>query len=116
MSSSEPSAEEAPGPQSSPPDPEPELLDADGRERPTFLLQFPKDPALAPLIAAFERGDFRFVRANAERVAESATESDVKQAALELRKRIDPDPLVLKLLFSAVGLFLFLVAWSYFGH
>lgn len=91
-------------------------LDADGRERPAFLLEFPDHPELKLLSQAFERGDFRYVRDNADQVAAAAADNETKQAALELRRRIDPDPLVVKLLFCAVGLFAFLVTWSYLGR
>lgn len=90
-------------------------LDADGRERPAFLLSFPSQPALDELVVAFERGDFRFVRQNAARVISTATDPQVKGAAQELRRRIDPDPLVVAMLALACALFVFLVAWAYWG-
>jgi len=37
----------------------------------------------------------------------------VRRAALELRERIDPDPLLLVLLAFAISLLIFLVAWIY---
>ena len=91
-------------------------LDADGMERPAFLLDFPEDPALEPLITAFEAGNYAYVRANAERVAREVENPEVRAAALELRRRIDPDPLASYLLFASVLLLLFLVIWVYMGH
>jgi hypothetical protein len=92
------------------------LLDADGRERPHFVTQLPKHPALDALVDAFERGDFGYVRAQAPALLSSATEPDVKQAITELRRRIDPDPTVKLLLALAVLTFGFLAAWAYLGR
>jgi hypothetical protein len=88
-------------------------LDADGRERPRFLKAFPEDETLAPLVAAFEAGDYAYVRENAAKVAEAATDERVKRAALELKSRIQPDPLVKGLFAVAVLLFVFLAVWAY---
>src|SRR5262249_47416092 len=44
-------------------------LDRDGMERPKFLLNYPDDPALERLIAAFESGNYALVRRDAEKVA-----------------------------------------------
>ncbi|HOU91852.1 MAG TPA: hypothetical protein PLU22_12445 [Polyangiaceae bacterium] len=87
--------------------------DAQGRDRPAFVLDFPSDPALDPLVAAFERGDFRWVRREAPRVARDAASPAVRRAALELRRRIDPDPVAVALLGIAVALLAFLVVWTY---
>lgn len=106
MSNSEPSTTVAEG------KPSPGL-DADGRERPRFIATFPDDPALNALVQAFERGDFGYVRSNAGKVIESSTSSEVKAAAAELRRRIDPDPSVALLLGLAAAVFLFLVFWVY---
>lgn len=88
-------------------------LNAAGEERPAFLLTFPEDPELETLIAAFEQGDFAKVRARAPELARRTADSEVRRAALELRRRIDPDPLLIVLLIFALSLFSFLVAWVY---
>lgn len=88
-------------------------LDASGRERPRFLLDYPENPELDRLIAAFESGDYARVRELASDVIEHATDPAVKDAARELRRRIDPDPTILYLLFVAIGLLLFLAAYAY---
>lgn len=90
-------------------------LDAQGRERPTFLLAFPHDPELDRLIAAFEAGNYRMVREEAPALAERAQDPAVRDAALELVRRIDPDPLMKYLLLVAVLLLGFLTTWAY-GH
>lgn len=88
-------------------------LDAQGRERPRFLLEFPADPQLDRLVAAFERGDFATVRADAPALANGAEDERVRDAALELRQRIDPDPLVRYVLLASVILLVVLVLHAY---
>ena len=89
------------------------VLDATGRERPRFLLGFPQHPDLARLSAAFEAGNYALVRAEAEALAERAENRAVRDAALELRRRIDPDPLAKYLLALAAALLLFLAYFAY---
>jgi hypothetical protein len=88
-------------------------LDADGRERPRFLLSFPDDPELGRLVAAFESGDFATVRADAPALAERTDDESVRDAAHELLRRIEPDPLVKYLLLASVVLLLVLVMHAY---
>lgn len=88
-------------------------LDSAGRERPQFLLAFPADPALQRLSAAFEAGNYALVRAEAEALAERTEDADVKAAALELRRRIEPDPLAKYLLALTAALLLFLAYVAY---
>jgi hypothetical protein len=94
----------------------PALLDADGCDRPGFVLDFPADPELQRLVQAFERGDFATVRREAPKLAAAASNAEVRAAALELRRRISPDPLVVWFLAGSVALFSFLVIWSYWLH
>ena len=88
-------------------------LTPDGLERPTFLLDFPRDPELEALIAAFEAGNYARVRAEAPLLAAKAEDPEVARAALELRRRIDPDPLARTLLLISALLLLVLSAWAY---
>jgi hypothetical protein len=88
-------------------------LNRDGEERPRFLLEFPHDPALEPLIEAFEAGNYARVRAEAPAVVKNSSDPAVRRAAEELLARIEPDPLVKLLLGVAIGLFVFVVAWVY---
>jgi hypothetical protein len=106
-----------PAADASPPEPKPvhkrPRLNAAGEERPLFLLAFPEDPELEALIAAFEQGNFAEVRARAPELASRTGDAEVRRAALELRRRIDPDPLLVVLLIFSLSLFLFLVVWVY---
>jgi hypothetical protein len=91
-------------------------LDASGRERPRFLLGFPRHPELEPLIEAFEGGNYALVRREARALAERTDDPSVRDAALELRRRIDPDPMLKYLLGASLVLLLFLIAYAYLGH
>jgi hypothetical protein len=91
-------------------------LNTEGRERPRFLLEFPDDPELQRLARAFEAGNYEAVREGAGKLAESATDPIVSAAAKELRRRIEPDPLMKYLLWVAVALFVFVVWYTYQGQ
>lgn len=84
-------------------------------ERPAFAEKFPADPELARLLEAFNRGDYAAVREGAPRLAQRTKEPAVKSAALELRRRIDPDPVSAALLLIAAVL-LALVGGFYLSH
>jgi hypothetical protein len=76
-------------------------------------LEFPHDPALEPLIEAFEAGNYARVREQAPALVKSGRDAEVRRAAEELLARIEPDPLVKLLLGVAFGLFLFVLVWVY---
>ena len=83
-------------------------------EKPLFAQGWPANADLDALLAAFERGNYAYVRAEAPKVAERASDPAVKAAALDLRRRIDPAPLAGILIFVAVGL-LVVLAGHYLG-
>jgi len=91
-------------------------FDAKGVERPAFLLRFPEDPELEPVIAAFEAGNYGLVRQEALKLSELGQTPEVRRAADELLRRIDPDPLLKLFLGVAVALLLVIVAYGYMGH
>jgi hypothetical protein len=84
-----------------------------GEDRPAFLLDFPSDPELEPLIVAFEAGNFKAVREAAPELARRTADERVRAAALELKRRTDPDPLLVALLALCFVLFFSLVLWVY---
>ena len=98
-----------------PPEPEKPTLDAAGRERPRFVLHFPSDPELDELVRAFERGNYAHVRQKAPELAARTEIPEVREAALELRRRLDPDPLLKYLLGLSVALLLFLTIYLYWS-
>lgn len=83
--------------------------------RPAFAANFPADPELERLLDAFTRGDYAAVRAGAPRLAEATKDPAVKRAALDLRRRIDPDPVSAALVVIAFVL-LALVGGFYLSH
>jgi hypothetical protein len=78
-----------------------------------FAKGFPDDPDLGRLVAAFESGDYRTVRDEAPKLAERTADPKVREAALDLRRRIEPDPIQLYLLGLTLALLTFLTAWFY---
>jgi hypothetical protein len=105
-----PEAEAAPAAPKEPP------LTPDGRERPLFVLGFPEDAELDRLVHAFEAGNYAYVREHAPKLAESTSSARVRDAARELARRIEPDPLIKVLLALSVVLFVVLVVWAYKTH
>ncbi len=60
---------------------------------PKFAKDYPKEPALDALVAAFERGDFGRVRRDGAKLVKSAESGEVRAAAEELVARTGADPL-----------------------
>ncbi len=78
-----------------------------------FAKGFPDDPELGRLVKAFEAGDYRTIRDDAPKLAERTKDPLVREAALDLRRRIDPDPIQLYLIGLTFALLAFLTAWFY---
>jgi hypothetical protein len=78
--------------------------------RPPFAAGYPRHAELDNLLAAFEAGDYATVREGAPRLAASTKNEEVRRAAIDLRKRIDPDLVSGALLLVALALALFLGA------
>jgi hypothetical protein len=91
-------------------------LTPDGRERPLFVLGFPEDPELDRLVHAFEAGNYAFVREHAPKLAERTSSARVRDAARELARRIEPDPLIKVLLGLSIALFAVIAFWAYKTH
>ncbi|EYF04037.1 hypothetical protein [Chondromyces apiculatus] len=82
---------------------------------PAFARRYPADPELDRLVEVFERGDYASVREAAARLAAGDAPEEVRLAAADLRRRVDPDPLAVTLLLAAVALLVFLSGW-YWSH
>ena len=80
---------------------------------PPFLKDRPADPALEALVQAYLAGDFAHVRKEAPALAKNADDVRIRHLARELRRRIDPDPLMKYLLAISISLLVFLVAYFY---
>ncbi|MDB5214294.1 MAG: hypothetical protein JWO86_2221 [Myxococcaceae bacterium] len=103
--------------ESSPPEPAPSpQLDVFEKTRgawgfPSFARDFPNDPELASLVAAFAAGDYATVRAGAPELASKTTDEHVKRAAELLRARIEPDPTSRVFFALTAALLVFLMTW-----
>jgi hypothetical protein len=84
-------------------------------DRPAFAARFPEDPELDRLVVAFARGDYRAVRAGAARLAQeqgpAGASPEVRNAAHELVRRTEADPLAKALLALTFVLLVVLTAW-----
>jgi hypothetical protein len=80
--------------------------------RPPFAEGYPRDPALDRLVTAFTVGNHALVRAEAEGVAENATDPKVAAAARDLRRRLEPDKLAYVLLGITAALLVTLTLWA----
>ncbi len=103
----------------SPPDPDPTSaprVDVFAKTRatwgfPSFARDFPNDPELATLVAAFAAGDYATVREGAPALASMTKDQHVKRAAELLRARIEPDPTARVFFALTAALLVFLMVW-----
>ena len=98
------------------PPPPPPPVDVFERTRatwgfPSFARDFPNDPELGSLVAAFAAGDYATVRKGAPELASKTTDEHVKRAAELLRARIEPDPTSRVFFGLTAALLVFLMAW-----
>ncbi len=84
-------------------------------ERPLFARTYPRTPEVDALLAAFERGNYARVREEGPALVSRSDDPEVKRAAEDLLRRIQPDPVSRALLAVAALLLVFFVYW-YFGH
>jgi hypothetical protein len=77
------------------------------RSRLAFASNYPRTDTLDELLDAFDAGDFRRVRRDAAEVTRNSDNAAERRAAQDLRRRTDPDPYGIYLLFLAVGLLAF---------
>ncbi len=82
---------------------------------PPFAQRYPRDETLDALLSTFDRGDYATVREGAQKLIASSKKPAVRQAAEDLLRRLDPDPLARYLLVIATLLLVFFSAW-YFTH
>lgn len=82
---------------------------------PLFAQRYPQDAALDALLVTFERGDYLAVREGAQKLIASNPKPAVRQAAEDLLRRLDPDPLARYLVGASVMLLVFFTIW-YFTH
>jgi len=84
-------------------------------DRPAFARSFPRDPELDRLVDVFEAGNYAEVRLRARELVHATPSDDVRRAARELLRRLDPDPVATYMLLVAIALLGFLSFW-YWTH
>jgi len=82
---------------------------------PAFALAYPEDATLDELVLLFEQGRYHDVRERAHKLVHATDRDDVRAAARDLLKRLDPDPLARWLIIGALVLLVFLSGW-YWTH
>jgi len=102
---------------------------------PVFARHFPREPRLDRILALFEQGNYALVRKEAHALLDRAAEEkkpgakppfrtapaevspspEVRAAAQEILKRLEPDPLALYLVAIAAALLAILAGW-YWTH
>ena len=106
------------------PDPtdNPEVVDkpSDRRKRQTpiraaFLEDFPEHEALSLAVTAFENGNYAEVRKLCQELLKREDDTEVRRAATELLRRIEPDRLVVAVLWASFLMLALVVLWAY-GH
>jgi hypothetical protein len=86
-------------------------------DRPPFAERYPREPALDELVRSFEAGDYARVREDAAKLAASTDDAAVRASALDLRSRIEADPIAKGLLvFTGVLLAALTVWWVVHAH
>ncbi len=76
--------------------------------RPAFAADYPRHEGLDQLLVAFEAGNYAYVREQAPRLAKADVHENVRNAAKDLRRRIDPEPTAAYLWALGVALVLLL--------
>ncbi len=82
-----------------------------GDRRPAFARSYPRSPELDRLLLAFEAGNYGLVRTEAAALAERSDDQALRDAALDLRRRIEPGPTAIYLWAIGVALLLFLFGY-----
>ena len=83
--------------------------------RPRFLARFPDHEGLAKAVLAYERGDYAEVRVMSKNLLAREDDAEVRGAASELLRRIEPDRLIVAILWSSFVLLALVILWAY-GH
>lgn len=79
-----------------------------GAPRPPFAVDYPSHDGLDQLLLAFNAGNYAFVREQAPRLVQADVDENVRNAAKDLRRRIDPEPTAAYLWALGVALVLLL--------
>jgi hypothetical protein len=78
-----------------------------------FLDDFPEHEGLSRAVTAFENGNYAEVRKLCQKLLEHEQDADVRRAATELLRRIEPDRLVVAILWASFVLLGIVILWAY---
>ena len=78
-----------------------------------FLSAFPQHPVLAQAVSAFVAGNYHDVQVICPRILSSDADEDVKDAARELLRRLQPDRLLINILWGTLLLLVILSLWAW---
>lgn len=82
-------------------------------ERPVFARTFPKEPRLDRALSYFTAGNYQRARAEAEALLQDSTDNaELRSAAREILRRMEPDPLAKALV--AIAFVLLIVLAGYY--
>ena len=84
-------------------------------KRAQFLDGFPEHEGLSRAVSAFENGNYAETRRLCEQLLDTDTDEDVRDAASELLRRMQPDRMVVAILWASFAM-LALVALAVYGH
>ncbi len=89
--------------------------DGEPASRLPFLDGFPEHEGLSRAVSAFENGNYAEVRKLCQELLEREEDTEVRRAATELLRRIEPDRLVVAILWASFVLLGIVILWAY-GH
>ena len=82
-----------------------------------FLDSFPEHAGLSRAVAAFEAGNYAETRRRCEELLDREEDEDVRDAAQELLHRMNPDRLIVGILWASFALLALVTLWVYsHGH
>jgi hypothetical protein len=84
----------------------------DRPQRAAFAARYPRDERLEAILDAFDVGNFALVRKEALRLEQETDDEDVRDAARDLRRRIEPEPTAIYL--WALGVALLIILFAYY--
>lgn len=86
-------------------------------KRARFLDAFPEHEGLSRAVSAFENGNYAEARALCDQLLEREEDDEVRDATRDLVRRMQPDRLIVKILWASFALLALVVLWVYsHGH
>ena len=104
-------------PAETPPEAKRKLSATPSSKHARFLDSFPEHAGLSRAVAAFEDGNYAETRRRCEELLDHEEDEDVRDAARELLHRMNPDRLIVGILWASFALLALVTLWVYsHGH